>query len=200
MKHSKIAVRSMLACAVLALFAACGEKDNTEAAVTETPAAPAPAGCRIAYFEADSVLNHYTLAIQLNEESQRAMLALQQQAAQKQRQLEAQAANIENKRQRNIYLTEASFQADVEALQRAQNEAERTLAARQNQVQEAVLASQARLNDSLRNCVKAMNAELGYDAILMSECGVYFNPELNLTNQIIEELNRRYAASDPSAR
>lgn len=194
MKQSKIALRSILACAAMALIASCGEKETTAATTEVVAENDAPTGCRIAYFEADSVFQHYTLAQQLNEESQRMMLQLQQQAAAKQRDLEQKAANIENKRQRNIYLSEASFQHDVEEYQRAQAEAERVLNARQAQVQEAMAASQQRLTDSIRNCVNELNQTLGYDAILLAESGIYFKPELNITNQIIEALNARYAA------
>ncbi len=200
MKHTRIAVKSILACALTALAASCGDKEQA----TATPAAAdietaVPAGCRIAYFDADSVMRAYTLAQQLTEEGQRLMNRFQQQATQKQRELEAQAANIERKRQNNIYLSETSFQNDVEALQRAQAEAERNLNAQQSQIQATIAQSQQRLNDSINNCVTALNAELGYDAILFRESGVYFNPALDITDTIIAALNQRMASASADA-
>ena len=199
MKNSRIAVRSILAGALVALVASCGDKGNTTAPVAATSQDSTATSCRIAYIEADSIIQHYTLARELTEESQRMMLRLQQQGQAKQRDLEAKAANIENKRQRNIYLSEASFQSDVQELQQAQAEAERTLNAQQAQVQDAMLRSQQRINDSIQNCIKSMNATLGYDAILLSESGVFFNPNMNITAQVIAELNRRYQSSAPAA-
>ena len=48
------------------------------------------------------------------------------------------------------------------------------------QLQAAMAASQQRLNDSVMNCVRDLNAVMGYDAILFRESGVYFNPELDV--------------------
>ena len=46
-------------------------------------------------------------------------------------------------------------------------------------------ASQQRLNDSVMNCVRDLNAVMGYDAILFRESGVYFNPELDVTELLL---------------
>ncbi|MDE6463438.1 MAG: OmpH family outer membrane protein [Muribaculaceae bacterium] len=200
MKRTSIAVKSILACAIVALAASCGDNDSARNSAPANDSITAtPAGCRIAYFDADSVMRAYTLAQQLTEEGQRLMNRFQQQAAQKQRELEAQAANIERKRQNNAYLSEASFQHDVEVLQRAQADAERQLNAQQTQIQATIAQSQQRLNDSINNCVTSLNASLGYDAILFRESGVYFNPELDITNAIIAALNERMAGSAAAA-
>ena len=198
MKRTSLAVKSILASALVALVASCGDKANTPAPAA-APVEEAPAGCRIAYFDADSVMRAYVLAQQLTEEGQRMMNRLQQQGAQKQRELEAKAQNIENKRQNNIYLSDASFQNDVMALQRAQEEAERSLGAQQAQLQAAMAASQQRLNDSVMNCVRDLNAVMGYDAILFRESGVYFNPELDVTDIIITALTARMSDSSTQA-
>ena len=49
--------------------------------------------------------------------------------------------------------------------------------------------------DSIMSAVNAYNAQAGYDAILMRESGVYFNPSLNVTSDIIEILNSRYTTA-----
>lgn len=201
MKKLTIAVRSLVAGAIIAAAAtACSNNTETPAA-TAAPAATgeAPAGCRIAYFDADSVMRSYTLARQLTEESQRLMNRYQQQANAKQQELQAMAAQIEQKRQNNVYLNEMSFNSDVQNLQRRQEEAERQLGAQQQQIQNAMAASQVRLNDSINNCVRDLNAVLGFDAILFRESGVYFNPALDITDQIIAALNARYTDSSAAA-
>ncbi len=141
----------------------------------------------------------YVLAQQLTEEGQRMMNRLQQ-GAQKQRELEAKAQNIErtNARTTSTFRTHRS-QNDVMALQRAQEEAERSLGAQQAQLQAAMAASQQRLNDSVMNCVRDLNAVMGYDAILFRESGVYFNPELDVTDIIITALNARMSDSSTQA-
>ena len=197
MKTLSIAVRSLLVGAVFAGAAtACSNNTETPAATAVVAeVAEAPATCRIAYFDADSVMRSYTLARQLTEESQRLMNRYQQQANARQQELQALAAQIEQKRQNNIYLNEMSFNSDVQNLQRRQEEAERQLGAQQQQIQNAMAASQVRLNDSINNCVRDLNAALGYDAILFRESGVYFNPALDITDLIITALNARYTDS-----
>lgn len=201
MKQFRIAVKSILACAVVALAASCGDKAaataSDEAAGNDSLAAPA--GCRIAYFDADSVMRSYALAQQLNEEGQRLSNSLQQFVNAKQRELETQAQNIEHKRQNNIYLSEASFQNEVQALQRAQATAEQQINTRQQQAQITLLQSQQRVTDSIAAVASALSGRMGYDAILLKETGIYFNPTLDVTSQIIEELNRRFNAGSPAA-
>lgn len=203
MKKITFAVNSLLAAAVaFAGAVSCSDKTTTDdatiAAVTEITA-DAPAGCRIAYFDADSVMRSYRLAQELNAESQRLMNQLQQHYNARQQELQSMAAQIEQKRQNNIYLSEVTFQQDVNNLQTRQAAAEQQLNAQQEQMQRSMAAAQMRLNDSINNCVRDLNAVLGYDAILFRESGVYFNPALDITDQIIRVLNARYDASNPQA-
>lgn len=198
MKLTPIAVKSIFAFAVIALAASCGEKSATvatdDAATTETAQ-----GCRIAYVNADSINANYVLAQQLNEEGMRIMENLGQLANRKQSELENRAATIQRKLQQNLYLSEASFRNDEQALQRAQAEAERYLNAQQVQAQATLAASQQRINDSINNCIKDLNAILGYDAILFRDAGLHFNPELDITDIVVEALNNRFNGTTPVA-
>lgn len=169
----------------------------------ETATAPAPAATEsakttinIRYIDADSVMSAYILAQQIAEESQRELVRYQQQEQQKQRELQTLGNSIQQKQQNNVYMTEASMRADLENFQKKQQEAERFLGAQQQRIQTAMAAAQQRLNDSITNFVRDFNATRGYDAILMREAGVYFNPELNITAEIIEGLNARFEASN----
>lgn len=197
MKHTSIAVKSILACALTALAASCGDKE-TAAPAPAAPSTDLAPGCRIAYFDADTVMHYYPLAQQLTEEGQRMMNRFQQQAAQKQRELENQAANIERKRQNNIYLSEASFNHDVQELQNAQAQAERVLNAQQNQIQLTIAESQQRLNDSITAAARFLADQLGYDAVFIKDNGIYFRPSLDITRQMITVLNNGAATAAPA--
>ena len=48
------------------------------------------------------------------------------------------------------------------------------------------------LTDSIQNFIKDYNATRNYDAILYRASGLYFNPALEITGEIIEGLNARY--------
>ena len=140
-------------------------------------------------------MSAYSLAREIAEEGQRLMNNYQRQEQSKQQEIQNFGNNIEQKRQNNVYLSEASFQADVEKLQKMQNDAARVLSNQQNQIQNTIAQAQARLQDSIMSAVNVYNDTKGYDAILMRESGVYFNPALNVTADIIEILNARYTTA-----
>lgn len=198
MRHTSIGVLSILACA-MTFAASCSDKAETNPVSATVDVTETTAGSRIAYFDADTVMHYYPLAQELTEEGQRMMNRFQQQAAQKQRELEAQAANIERKRQNNIYLSEASFNHDVQELQNAQAQAERVLNAQQNQIQMTIAESQARLNDSITNAARFLCQQLGYDAVFIKDNGIYFNPALDITRQMITVLNNGAAGAAAAA-
>ncbi len=193
MKTLSLTVKSILALSFICATAACSEKP----AETQTPAqassteAQTPA-LNIRFVDADSVMSAYKLAQELNEEGQKLMNNAQRQAQAKQNEIQQLGASIEQKRQNNVYLTEASFQADVEKFQNKQNEAARFLQQQELRIQNTIAESQTRLTDSLLNYVKDYNAIHHYDAILLKSSGLLFNPDLDITAEIIEGLNARY--------
>lgn len=197
MKKLSFTVRTLCAGALVLAAASCADKaGNTDAAVqvadtTEVVAVPTT---NIRYIVADSVLNNYKLAQQLFEEQQRESNRLQQWHESKQRELQTMANNIQQKQQNNVYLSQASMDADVQSFQKKGEEAERYLNTQQQRLANAALAINARLNDSIKSFMNDYNAVHGYDAILLSEAGVYFNPALNITAEVIEGLNARFDA------
>ena len=196
MKKLSLTVKTIMACAILATVASCSNKEaasNATAMAADSTACPA---LKIAYIDADSIMNSYSLAREIAEEGQRLMNNYQRQEQAKQQEIQKFGNNIEQKRQNNVYLSEASFQADVEKLQKMQNDAARVLGNQQNQIQNTIAQAQARLQDSIMSAVNAYNATKGYDAILLRESGVFFNPQLNVTADIIEVLNSRYRKED----
>lgn len=195
MRKMSKAVRLLAAAAIImAGAAACSPKETANSAPEAD--SEAPASLKIAYVDADSVMSAYILAQELNAEGQRAMNELQRQANVKDQQLTALAQSIEQKRQNNTYLSQMSFEADVNDLQRRQGEAQQQLAAQQAQLQNNILLAQQRINDSVRSAVQQFNSINNYDAILMKEAGVYFKPELDVTPQIIQILNSRYTEAN----
>lgn len=195
MKKLSLTVKSILSVAVIAAASACSDKaagtaETATAATADTEAAPAVV-TNIRYIDADSVMREYKLAQQLLEEQQREVNRLQQWHESKQRELQNMANNIGQKQQNNIYLSQASMDADVQSFQKKGQEAENYLNTQQQRLAQADLAIRARLSDSINNFVRDYNATRGYDAILLREAGVYFNPALDITAEIIEGLNAR---------
>lgn len=201
MKKLKIAVGAFIA--LLAVTAAsCASNDNADKA-NAAPAAAKTADGEIAtpvtnirYIDLDSVLANYTLAQELSKESQKMMLDYQNVERQKVNELQKLGNQIQQKVNNSGYLTQESYQADVNSFNQKQNEAQNYLAAQQNRISTYMAEQQTRLNDSIQSFIKAYNATRNYDAILYREAGVYFNPALNITDEVVKGLNERYKPAE----
>lgn len=183
-------LKSILCVALLTMATACNEK----------PAKPAPAKDNkvaveklvIRYVDEDSLLNNYNLAKDINE----AMLRRQNQfdAAQNQRgnEIAKFGRSMEQKYKNNGYLTEESFNADQAKLQQMQNNAQNYLGNLQQTIQNELNQSQMQLQDSITNYMKDYARAKGYDLILRKSATLYIDERFDVTNEVIEGLNKRY--------
>lgn len=201
MKKLKIAVGAFIA--LLAVTAAsCASNDNADKSNAAPAAAKTADGeistpvTNIRYIDLDSVLANYTLAQELSKESQKMMLDYQNVERQKGNELQKLGNQIQQKVNNSGYLTQESYQADVNSFNQKQNEAQNYLAAQQNRISTYMAEQQTRLNDSIQSFIKAYNATRNYDAILYREAGVYFNPALNITDEVVKGLNERYKPAE----
>lgn len=112
--------------------------------------------------------------------------------------LQKKQTAIEEKRSRNGYLTQESFNQDLADFEKAQNDANNKLAARQEQYALEISKKQEVILDSIYSVINDMSVKYQLDAVLEKSAGLYLNPQLNLTNEVIEELNRRIATSEAS--
>lgn len=193
MKKLAIAVATVLAIGA----AACSKADEkaTEAAPAATPAeAAAATSGNIRFLNLDTVFANYTLAQEISKEGQKLMLDYQNLERQKQNDLQRLGSSIEQKRNSNGYLSQESFDADVNNFNKKQQEAANVLGARQNSISTKMAERQKVLQDSLEHFLRDFNATRHYDAILLRESGVYFNPALDITQEVIAGLNARYKA------
>lgn len=197
MKKLAIAVR-IFAVALAIGATACSQADNNAETATATAATvengekAATGGIR--YLNLDTVFANYTLAQEISKEGQKLMLDYQNLERQKQSELQRLGSSIEQKRNSNGYLSQESFDADVNNFNKKQNEAANVLGARQNSINTKMAERQKVLQDSVDNFLRDFNATRHYDAILLRESGVYFNPALDITQEVIAGLNARYKA------
>ncbi|MDE6240172.1 MAG: OmpH family outer membrane protein [Muribaculaceae bacterium] len=195
MKKTSFAAKSLIALLAAGMISCAGNTNET--ATTSVPqssngsesAAPA---LSIRYVDIDSVMATYTLSKELDEQGRKLMLDYQRMENQKTNELQNLAAQIEQKRNNNGYLSQESFDADVQNVQRKQNEASKILGAHQEKIQNQIAEFNRQLSDSIQNFIKDYNATRHYDAILYRASGLYFNPTLDITGEIIEGLNARY--------
>ncbi|MDE6448643.1 MAG: OmpH family outer membrane protein [Muribaculaceae bacterium] len=146
----------------------------------------------IRYYNLDSIMSQYNLCKDLNE----IMMAKQNNIEAEQRaktaELQSKQQSIESKARNNGYLTEQSYNADMQKFQSMYDQAQRYIA---NLQQEAAIESanqQKQFIDSVNNFLLQYNSTRHYDAIIVKSVGDYFNPALDITDEIISGLNARY--------
>lgn len=178
---------------LIALFVSCagneGKEEKTSKSKTPTNSSTM---LNVRYIDKDSLLHSYNLAKDLNE----AMLRTSDKydAVQRQKGAEIQkfAASVQNKYQTNGYLSEASFNADQQKLQKMQMEAEQYIAGLQRSIQNEMLQNNIQLNDSVEKFIKIYNKEKGYDIIFDKSAAFFIDEKYDITVEIIKGLNARY--------
>lgn len=179
----------------IALTSCGGDKTATATAGVEADSIES----KLRFYDPDSVSKNYILIEELNAQVQAALQNYQSEERKKANELQRLGQQIQEKVQSNGYLSEASYNQDVQKFQQKQQQAEAYLAGLQQQIAEKTQEQSKMLLDSLNNFLKDFNADYHFDAILQSQAGNYIDPKLDITGAIIEGLNARYKASHPEA-
>src|SRR5574344_1200298 len=192
--------RNMMLCAMsVAMMAvsltAC---NNASPKMDEQPsnesAATSNGGTRIAYVEVDSLMSQYKFckdySLILQKKSNNARNTLSQKGAQ----LQAAAANFQQKMNNNGFASREQAAAVQNAIQRQQQDLqelqqrlESELASETNKYNEA-------LRDSLQHFLKVYNKDKKYDLIL-SKAGdniLYSSKKNDITQDVVNGLNKNY--------
>lgn len=193
-----------LALASGAVLASCGGSASSDNA-DKAPAAPgnssaqaAPATVNIRYIDADSISANYTLAKEFQEITLSTLSKIESTEQARGAEIQKLMQQIDHKSRNNGYLSQESYEADMASLSKKQQDAQNVLGNMQRRAQQEMAQRQIELNDSLESFIKDYNKEKGYDAILYKAAGVYFNPALDITDEVIKGLNERYEKSKKS--
>lgn len=181
---------------LLVLAVSCGKNEsNQEATAAKISGLIAKSDSMLPnyrFVDIDTVFFYYNLAKDYNEEMLRLRANYENEAKRHQNSLQSFATNIENKRQNNGYLSEASLNADIQQLNNMQDNAQRALGSLQNNLIAAEQQGSQTVTDSILSYIQEYNMSKGYDAIFLKGATLYYNPALDITPQIIEGLNARY--------
>lgn len=185
----------ILAIASVMAFASCSKNAEEEAASQE-PAVPTT-GLKIAYVELDTLMNQYQLYKDYSEVLTRKGTNIQNTLAQKQRALESHAAALQKKYESNGFTTRDELERAQASIQQEQQSVQE-LAARLNaefNEEQARINNEAR--DSIQAFLKVYNKTKKYDYVLVKAGDnlLICNSKLDITNDIVKGLNKRYKPS-----
>lgn len=146
----------------------------------------------IRYIDMDTLLTKYNLAKDVDDFIRQTTSNLEQQQRYRASEIQKFASQIEEKQRTGGYLTEESFNADMQKYQKMQYDAQNALSALQSKADEELYEQNRQLMDSIQTFLVQYNKNYHYDAILMKASGLYFNPSLDITDEVVEGLNARY--------
>lgn len=153
----------------------------------------------IRYVDDTLLMQKYDFARITLEECQKIALELQNYQNSLARQLSERQAAIQQKIQTNSYLSEASYKADMTELQKFDQSCQAQYAKRAQSDNDKIEKKTLALRNAIDNFIARYNQTHTYDAILYKSAGLYFNPQLDITEEIATLMNNEYkAAKEPA--
>lgn len=187
---------SLLAAVTLLLGSAaltsCEQKEQDKPVAAKPAAEKKNVLPNYRYVDIDTVLSKYNLAKDYNEEMMRMQSSMESQLRRHETKIQGLATTMQNKMNNNGYLTKESYDQDQRTLASMQNEAQKAAASLQGNFEQSAFQAQKTVNDSIHAFIEDYNKSRGYDMILFKAATLYINPELDITNEVIEGLNARY--------
>ena len=177
--------------AVAGLFNAC----NNSTPKMDEPSASEGAqvgGMRIAYIEIDSLTAQYEFAKETSLELEKKGTNARNTIQSKSQQLEKNVANFQQKLQNNGFTSREQAESAQAALQREQN----NLVALQQRLESELANEQAKFlqafQDSLDHFLSDYNADKKFDLILNKAAILQADKRYDITEEVINGMNRRY--------
>lgn len=190
MKKNFFGTLAVAAIAAMAMTS-CNKQQPEVDAKSET--AKAPANLKVAYVEVDSIMTQYAFAKQFSELLQKKSLNIQNTINAKGQQLQAAAANFQQKVQQNAYTRE-----QAEAIQSGLQKQQADLQGLQQRLGTEFQAEQSKYNkalhDSIAHYLAVYNKDKKY-SIIFSKSGdnlLYADKAYDITKEVIAGLNKAY--------
>ena len=197
-KHFTIAAVAVM---MAAAITGCQSNGSQSSEVVRTVALSDTMKLPIAYINVDSLLLNYNYAKDLNEEFVKKAEDARSRVNGQMQRFQKDYNDFQRKLQTNAFLSEDRAKQEAARLQDRQVEIEKL----QEQLQQELNVQQAqmnmRLNDTVRAYLREMNEVKKYELILSNT--MYDNilidfPKYDITGEVIEALNARYAKTQAS--
>ena len=191
-------VRTTLAMAVSAvLLASC---NNSSPKMDESPVGEgqsATVGMKIAYIEVDSLMSQYKFCQEYTAVLQKKGNNARNTIVQKGKQLQAAAANFQQKLQNNGFTSREQAESVQAALQRQDQDLQELQGRLGAELDAETAKYNKALHDSLQNFLADYNKSKKYDLII-SKAGdniLLANAKYDITKEVVNGLNKRYKST-----
>lgn len=200
-KMNFVCALSVAALAALSLASCNNASPKMDEQPAKEAASSSASGMKIAYVEVDSLMSQYkfckeyTLILQKKSNNARNTLN------QKGKQLQAAAANFQQKLQNNGFASRDQAASVQSALQRQEQDLQELQNRLGSELDSETAKYNAALRDSLQNFLKDYNKTKKYDLII-SKAGdniLYADKRHDITQDVINGLNKRYKSTAKAA-
>ncbi len=188
----KKSIFGLMAIAAL-MLAGCNSNTEKKESASEESAVSAAAGS-IVYFDLDRVLDQYDMANDKRSEVEAKVATIQKEVNRRQTNLENGIKDFQNKINKGL-MTSVAAEAQQRKLQEQEQAFQQFAQQKQAEIMEEQQVMMNVLADAIKTFVEAYNAEKGYAMILTNQASVpviVADPALDITNDIIEGLNKEY--------
>lgn len=188
---SAVALAGVIAIAILIFFGKAGNGSGDDRSGSASQG-----GLKIAYIQTDSVLVNYQLAIDLQKEFASQQQQFTSDFSSKRQNFENQAVAFQEKLQRGGFLSEDRAVKERDRILGMEQEIKQMDYELSNKLSQMEASINKRLADSIVSYVKDYNKKHNY-TLIFSNAGniIVGNPQNNISKQILDGLNARYASS-----
>lgn len=187
--------------AAITLFTQCSSKNEESPCQTAAPAvcqsSTGAPSIKIAYVDIDSLFTNYKLSVTMNKEMLRKEENMRMTLTERAKAIQADYEDFQRKLENNVYSSRQRAEEEQNRIIKSQEEYSRY---EQRLISELTAETQKNnsiLRDSINSFLKAYNSIKGFDLII-SRVGdnlLYANSALDITQEVIDGLNNRYAGS-----
>ena len=177
------------------LFLQSGKKGNNAENGTETEI-QAEKGA-IVYVDLDRILQEYDMANDLRSVVETKVQNIQAEVTRRGKKLENDVNSFQDKLNKGL-MTRSVAEVQGQKLQQQEQEFNTYAQQKQNEINEEQVVMMNQLADAIKTFVENYNVEKGYAMILTNQASVpviVADPSLDITNEIIEGLNKEYVAN-----
>lgn len=192
-------LRIVMAFAAILIFAQCANNVKETASQDTAPATTESAqSLKIAYVDIDSLLNNYKFSVTLRNEMLRKGENMRMTLSEKAKVIQADMEDFQRKMENNVYATRQRAEEEQARILKSQEDYARLEQRLVNELSAEEQKNNLILRDSINNFLKDYNVANGYDLILsrMADNILLANEALDITKEVIDGLNNRYAGSD----
>lgn len=180
--------------AVLAV-ASCGKSDDNKAGkpkntTTNSDAVSQGYVPNVRFINLDTIGLKYNLAIDFNEQMIRLQNSLSEEEKRQQMSVQSKLAALQQKAE--AATTQSELESISKQAQEAQLLAQQKMSDAGMNAEKTIAENSQILQDSLMNFLRDFAQQRGYDAIIVNTAAPYYNPALDVTEEVVEGLNARY--------